>query len=135
MQFVDERDDLAVALLDLVQDGLEPLLELTAVLGPGHHRAQVQGDNPLVAKPLGHVPAHDALREPLDDRRLADPRLTDQHRVVLGAPAEHLDYAPDLLVPADHRVEQPAAGGIGQVAAVLLQGFVGDFRVGSCHAL
>ena len=114
---------------------LEPLLELAAVLGAGDQRAQVQGDDPLVAKSLGHVAAHDALRQPLDDRRLADARLADQHRVVLGAPAEHLDDAADLLVPADHRVELPVACGIGQVAAVLLQGLVGGLGVGSRHAL
>jgi len=50
VQLVDEGDDLTVALLDLVQDGLEPLLELAAVLGPGHHRGQVQGDQPLAAQ-------------------------------------------------------------------------------------
>ena len=39
---------------------------------------------------LGHVARDDALREPLDDRGLADARLADQHRVVLGAAREHL---------------------------------------------
>ena len=38
VQLVDERDDLAVGLLDLVEDGLEPLLELAAELGAGDHR-------------------------------------------------------------------------------------------------
>ena len=135
VQLVDEQDDLATRGSDFLEDGLEPLLELAAVLGTGHHGAQVQGNHPLVTEPLGHVPAHDALRQPLNDRRLADAGLTDQHRVVLGAPAEDLDDAPDLLVPSDHRVEQPAACGIGQVAAVLLEGFVGGFRVGCRHAL
>jgi len=37
VQLVDEGDDLALCVADLVQDGLEPLLELTAVLGAGHH--------------------------------------------------------------------------------------------------
>jgi hypothetical protein len=32
VQLVDEEDDRAVARLDLVQDGLEPLLELSAIL-------------------------------------------------------------------------------------------------------
>ena len=35
VQLVDEEDDAALALLDLVEHGLEPLLELAAVLGAG----------------------------------------------------------------------------------------------------
>ena len=54
---------------------------------------------------IGHLAVDDALRQAFDDRRLADARLADQHRVVLGAPLQHLDGAADLVVAADHRVE------------------------------
>ena len=37
MQFVDERDDLTLGIPDLVEYGLQPLLELTAILGAGDH--------------------------------------------------------------------------------------------------
>ena len=37
---------------------------------------------------------------------------------------EHLDHAADLLVAADHRVELPGLGGLGQVAAELLERLV-----------
>jgi len=47
VQLVDEEDDLALGGLDLLEDGLEPLLELAAVLRPGHHRREVQRDQPL----------------------------------------------------------------------------------------
>ena len=40
VQLVDEGDDLAVGGLDLGQHGLEPLLELAAVLRAGDHRAR-----------------------------------------------------------------------------------------------
>jgi hypothetical protein len=70
---------------------------------------------------VGHLAGDDALRQALDDRRLADARLADQHRVVLGAPLQHLDRAPDLVVAADHRVELAVPGALGQVHRVLLQ--------------
>ena len=35
VQLVDEQDDLALARGDLLKDGLEPLLELAAILRPG----------------------------------------------------------------------------------------------------
>jgi hypothetical protein len=41
VQFVDERDDPALAGLDLVEHRLEALLELAAVLRARDHRARV----------------------------------------------------------------------------------------------
>ena len=135
VQLVDEQDDLPGRVGDLLEHGLEPLLELAAVLGAGDQRAHVQRDDALVLQPFGHVAAHDALRQPLDDGGLAHARLADEHRVVLGAPAEDLDDAADLLVAADDRVELAAARHLGQVAAVLLQRLVGAFRVLAGDAL
>ena len=37
VQLVDERDDLPGGVFDVIEHGLEPLLELAAVLGAGHH--------------------------------------------------------------------------------------------------
>ena len=105
VQLVDEQDDLALGVLDFLEHGLEPLLELAAVLGAGDQRAQVERDDALVLEALGHVAAHDALGQALDDGRLADARLADQHRVVLRPPRQDLDDAADLLVAADDRVE------------------------------
>ena len=129
VQLVDERDDLAFALPDLVQHGLEALFELAAVLGPGHHRAEVERDQALAAQRLGHVAFHDPLGQALDDRGLAHAGLADQHRVVLRPAGEHLDDAPDLGVPADDRVQVAVPGLLGQVDAVLLQRLIGLLRV------
>ena len=104
-------------------------------LAPGDERAEVERDDALVLEALGHVAAHDALGEALDDGGLADARLADEHRVVLGPAAEHLDDAADLLVAPDDRVELAGAGVGGQVAAVLLERLVGGLRVGRGDAL
>ena len=121
VQLVDEHDDLALGVGDLLEHGLEPILELAAVLGAGDHRADVERDQLAVAQALGHVAGDDPLGEALDDRRLADAGLADQHGVVLGAAAQHLDHAPDLVVAADHRVELALRGRLGQVAAEALE--------------
>ncbi len=133
VQLVDEGDDLPVALLDLGEDGLQAFLELAAVLGTRDHRAQVQGDEPLVPQGLGDVALDDALGEPLDHGRLADAGLTDEHGVVLRAARQHLHDPADLLVTADDRVELALAGGRGEVGAELLQRLVLAFGVGSGH--
>ncbi len=76
---------------------------------------------------FGHVAVDDAQRQALDDRGLADARLADQHRIVLGPARQHLDGAADFLVAADHRVELAVAGGLGQIARVFFQRVVGVF--------
>ncbi len=50
---------------------------------------------------LGHVAFDDLLGQPLGDGRLADARLADEARVVLGAARQDLDHPLDLLLPAD----------------------------------
>ena len=124
VELVEEQDDRALGLGDLFEHRLQAVLELAAVLGAGDQRADVERDHAPVAQRLGHVAGDDPLGEALDDRRLADARLADQHRVVLGAAGEHLDHAADLLVAADHRVELALFGDLGQVAAEALERLV-----------
>src|SRR4029453_11592028 len=42
VELVDEQDDLSVAVLDLLEDGLEPLLELAPEFGAGDEGTEVQ---------------------------------------------------------------------------------------------
>ena len=121
VELVEEEDDLALGVLDLGQDRFQPLLELAAEFRAGQQRADVEGDHAAVAEALGDVAVDDPLRQPLDDRRLPDPGVADQDRVVLRPPREDLDHAADLLVAADHRVELSGLGLTGQVAAEFLQ--------------
>ena len=55
VQLVDEQDDLALGVDDLLERRLEPLLELAAVLGAGDHAGQVERDDAGVAQRLGDV--------------------------------------------------------------------------------
>ena len=71
----------------------------------------------LSARNDGHVALGDALRQAFDDGGLADARLADQHRVVLGAAAEDLDDPLQFVIAPDQRVEGVVHGGLGEVAA------------------
>ena len=122
VQLVDEQDDPALGLLHLAQHRLQAVLELAAVLRTRHHRAQIERHDVAVLQTGRHITCDDALRESLDDSRLARARLTDKHRVVLGAAGKHLDGAADFLGTADHRVEFALARLLGEVLPVLLQG-------------
>ena len=115
------------------EHGFEPLLELAAIFGAGNQRAHVEREKLLVLQALRHVAVDDAQRQALDDGGLADAGFADQHRIVLGAPRQHLDGAADFLVAADHRIELAVARGLGQVAGIFLQrivGVLGRRRVG-----
>ena len=86
LKLVDEEDDASVRLGDLLEHRLQPVLELAAELGARDERAEIEPHHLLVAQAVGHVAAHDALGQALDDGGLAHARLTDEHGVVLGAP-------------------------------------------------
>jgi hypothetical protein len=133
VELVDEQDHLSFGPLHFLEHRLEPLLELPAVLRAGEERPQIEGQHAPRLEPLGHVAAHDALREPFGDGGLPHARLADQDRVVLRAPREHLDHAADLVVAADDRIERALARGFGQVARVLGEGLIGLFGIGSRH--
>ena len=135
VHFVDERDELALGRRDLLEHRLEALLELTAEFGAGDERAQIERHEPLVLETLGHVAVHDALRESFHDGGLADARLADEHRVVLGATRQHLHHASDFFVATNHRIEFALSRGLGEIARESLQSLVLRLRTLVGHAV
>src|SRR3954451_14413611 len=89
VDLVDEQDDVAAG-ADLLEDLLQPLLEVTAVTRAGDERAEVEGVELLVLERLGHLALDDRLGQPLDDGGLADARLADEDGVVLRTAGQHL---------------------------------------------
>ena len=122
VDLVEEDDQLLAVRPDLVDDLLQPLLEVAPVAGAGDQAGQVELDHPLAEQGLRHVAVADPLGQALHDRGLADAGLADQHRVVLGPPGQDLDGLLDLVGPADHRVDLVVAGQVGEVLAVLVEG-------------
>ena len=125
----------AVRFFDFLEHGLQAVFKLAAILCAGQHRAQIERDDALVAQALRHVAGDDAPRQPLDDGGLAHARLANQHRIVLGAAAQHLDHAANLLVAADHRIELAAPRQFGQVLGVFFQRLKFAFGILVGHAL
>ena len=119
VQFVNEENAVACA-LNLLDHLLQPLFELAAVLGPCDERADVQCEQALPLQRFGHITARNPLRQPLDDGRLANARLPDQDRVVLGAPRQNLNKALDLLLSPHDRVELIRAGRGSQIDTELV---------------
>ena len=120
VQLVDEEDDVA-ARADLLQHLLQALFEVAAVTRAGDERAEVEGVELLRVQRLGNVVVDDVLRETFDDRGLADTGLADEHRVVLGAAAQHLHDPLDLLLTTDDGIELLVACELREIAAELVE--------------
>jgi hypothetical protein len=56
------------------------------------------------------------LCQALDDSRLPDSGLANQHRIVLGAAAENLDDTVDFTLTPDQGIELAVHGSLGQIA-------------------
>ncbi len=86
VQLINKNHDI-LSLHDLLHDRFHAGLKLTAILRARHQRAQVESDHALVKQQLRHFFIHDALRQTFHNGGLANARLTNQNRVVLGAAA------------------------------------------------
>jgi len=120
VDFVDEQDRLGI-LAQLRDDALEALLEIAAVLGAGHQRAQIQRPNRGVLEDLGHPALDDASRQTLGQRGLADASLADIQRIVLAPPAQHVDGALDLVSASDQRIDLALPRQLVEVDRVIAQ--------------
>ena len=135
VQLVDENDGLALVLGQFLEHVFQPFLELAAKLGAGQQRGHVQAQHALALERIGHFASDDALGQAFDNGGLADARLANQHRVVLGAALQHLNSTANLVVAADHRVELAQPRALGQVNGVLGERFTLAFCVGAVDVL
>ena len=118
MQLINEENDAAVA-FDLVNESLDALFKLAAVLRTGDHARKVKRQKTLVHQLLRHIGKHDLLGKSFGDGRLAHARLADEHGVVLRAAREDLDGAVDLLIAPDHGIQLSLTRHRGQIAGKL----------------
>ena len=84
MEFVDEQDHIRI-LRHLVDDGFQPLLEISAVLCSGDNRTHIQRDESLVCKYRRDISRNYLDGNAFHNGRFADSGVSDQHRVVLSA--------------------------------------------------
>ena len=115
MDLVDEQDDFAGGIHDLLHDAFQTLFELTLIFRARDKGAHVQGIDLLGLQVLRHVAGDDVLGDTLRNGGLAHARFTHQDRVVLGPPGEDLEHPPDFVVPADDRVELPGGSPLVEV--------------------
>mmetsp|Transcript_5636 Transcript_5636/g.13061 ORF Transcript_5636/g.13061 Transcript_5636/m.13061 type:complete len:262 (-) Transcript_5636:541-1326(-) len=121
----DERVDLVneehrvVRRSHFVDDLLQPLLELAAVLGVGDEQPQLERDEPFAEQSRRHPLLYDCLRECLSDCCLANAGVADEHRIRLASAHKNLQATPDFGIAADHGIELAIACLLRQVDRAL----------------
>ena len=135
VKFVDEEDDLALGRSDLLEKRLQTLLEFPAILGSGHHRTEIHGDDLLALQRFRHVAIDDPAGESFHQGCLAHPGLADEHGVVLSPAREHLHDPANLVVPSNDRINLPLPRQSREIPAVLFQGLKLFLRVLISHSL
>ena len=120
MDLIDEQDDVATC-ANLLQDLLEALFKVAAVPATGDEGTEIKRIQMLVGEGVWNLSGHNALREALDYGRLADPRLSYEHRIVLRAPRQHLHDALYLAHPANDRIKLAISCELSEVAAELIE--------------
>ena len=135
VQLIDEEDNLAFGLFDLVQHALQALLELAAVLSARDQRTHVQAEHGAVLQVFRHITLDDTLGQALSNGGFTDTGFTDQYRVVLALTAQDADDVTDFGITADDGVKLVGLGHLDQILAVFLQRIVGVLGVIAGHTL
>ena len=129
VQFIDEQNHLPIALLNFLNDSLEPILKLAAIFGAGDQAPMSSAMIRLFLSDLRHIAIDHPNRQPFDDRGLSHARLANQHRIVLGPACKHLHRPADFLVAADDRIEFSLPCHLDQIAPITLEGLVLFFGI------
>ena len=121
MKLINKEED-AFELTNLFHDGLDALLELSAIFGSSDHEGEVEGDDFFIAEDLGDVARSDFLGEAFDDGGFTHSRFADEDGIIFGTAAEDLHDALDFVFTADDRIELIFTRELGEIAT---EGFEG----------
>ena len=120
VNLVDEENDVATS-LDFLEHLLEALFEIAAVTRASNKRAQIERVELLAVKRFRNLIGSDCLCQTFNDCGLANTRLANKNRVVLGPAAEHLHDAFCFACTTDNWVELLFASELCEVATELIE--------------
>ncbi len=104
MNFVDEQHRVRLV-LELLEHGLEALLEIATIFGARQQRAHVERIDHGVLENGRHLPFGNAPGQTLGNSGLAHAGFTHQQRVVFATAAKNLNDALDFMLAADERID------------------------------
>ena len=120
MNLVDEQNGVRLG-LERIEHLLDAFFEITAVPCTCHQRPQVERINARLLERGRHAALVNPQRQTFSQRRLADAGFSDQQRIVLPSPTEHVHHAVELGVASNQRVNLPCGGTRRQIGGIGLE--------------
>ena len=129
MNLIDEQYYLSLTINDILYDSLQTFLKLALILCSCYKSTHIKRIYNLVFQIFRDAPVNDFLSQSLCYCSLADARLAHQYRVVLGTPAQDLQYSSDFFIPADYRIKFACSCALVKISGELPEKF--QFSSGS----
>ena len=131
MYLIDEKNHLSITVHNFLDHSFETFLELSLILGSSDQGTKVKRIYLSALEIFRHIPVYDLLGDSFRNRSLSDSRLTHQYRIILGSPAENLQYSSYLLISSDDGIQLPLRRSLIEVDGKPAQVFKSVF----CHNL
>ena len=104
MNFVDKQNYFTVFRYEIYRV-FQPLLKIAAIFRACKQSRQIKRKHRLSLQQRRDVSVYYRFGKSVHNRRLANARLPNQHRIVFGAAGQNLNYPFYFLLPADDRVK------------------------------
>lgn len=114
MDLIDKEDDVRI-LLGFADDVFEAGFEFSSEIGTRYDQGEVEREDALARERGWDAIGSDPSGELSDESGLADPRLSDEERVVLRAAGEYGQEPIDLIFPTDEAVRRSLSGIRGEL--------------------
>ena len=121
MDFVNEKNDLLVC-LQLVDDGLQSLFELSTILRAGNNACKVEHYYTLIVQQTGNFVLHYTQGQSFDDSALAYTGKTNKDGIILFTTTQYLRHTLYLAIATYDRVKQSVLRRFGEVGTKGVQG-------------
>ena len=128
MNLVNEQDGVVVILHGL-DHRFQTFLEIAAIARAGQQLAHIKRIDHGAGQHRRHLAIMNTQRQTLGNGRLANTRVADIERVVLGPAAQYLHRPVNFAVAADQRINTAGSGLGDQVNRILAE------RIGALGAL
>ena len=105
----------------MFQYRFQALLEVATIFGTRQQRAHIQRIDNRIIQYLWHIVLDDTPGQAFGNSGFANPRLTDQQRVILAPAAQYLDDAFDLRLTTYQGVNFALGGSLVQIQGKLVE--------------
>ena len=119
VHFIDKDDDIVV-LAQFFKNTLDALLKLTTEHGAGNHTANIQRNDTLTAQRRRNIALVNTTGQTLDDCRLTNAWLTDQHRIVLLTASKDRNHTAQFTLSPGSRVQLALSSFGSEITPILI---------------